>query len=187
MRIDDDFEHILARVLAGDEAAATALFQAYQPRLLRYLRSQEPRVADDLAAEVWLAVAGSLGEFRGDAAGFRGWVFTIARRRVIEHRRRGIRRRTDSVDPDAFAERAAADDPAGAAVGGISAQDAIGILNQVLSPVQAEVLVLRVVADLDTAAVAAIFGRSESWVRVTQHRALKRLAGRLDLKEVVTP
>ena len=91
------------------------------------------------------------------------------------------------MDPEAFAERAAADDPAGAAVGGISAQDAIGILNQVLSPVQAEVLVLRVVADLDTAAVATIFGRSESWVRVTQHRALKRLAGRLDLKEVVTP
>ncbi|MEY2754142.1 MAG: hypothetical protein RJB65_500, partial [Actinomycetota bacterium] len=40
----------------------------------------------------------------------------------------------------------------------------------------AEVVLLRVLADLDAESVARIMGRSAGWVRVTQHRALARLA-----------
>lgn len=71
MAPEDDFEQLLARVRAGDETAASRLYRRVQPRLIRYHRSQEPRHADDLAAEVWLAVAGQLDEFDGDEAGFR--------------------------------------------------------------------------------------------------------------------
>ena len=35
--------------------------------------------------------------------------------------------------------------------------------------------------DLDADTVAAIMGRTAGWVRVTQYRALKRLARRLDV------
>ena len=54
-------------------------------------------MADDLAADVWLAVARGLDRFDGDERGFRGWLFTIARHRIVEHRRRQARRRTEPL------------------------------------------------------------------------------------------
>jgi RNA polymerase sigma-70 factor (ECF subfamily) len=145
--------------------------------LLRFLRSQEPRVADDLSGEVWLGVASNLHRFEGDAAGFRAWLFTIARRRVAEHRRRGVRRPSVPVDPDHLHER---DEPS---PGGppepgevLGAQEAVDRLLEGLTEDQALVVSLRVLADLDVATVAHLLDRSESWVRVTQHRALRRLA-----------
>ncbi len=184
-------EHEFARMLAGaqrgDPEAASALFRAYQPRLLRYLRAREPRVADDLAGEVWVIIARSLGDFEGSEAGFRGWIFTITRRRVIEHRRRGVRRQTDPVDPDTLVDQMAVEDPAAEVAVRVDAQEALDLIAEHLTPQQAEVVILRVVADLDTATVASILGRPEGWVRVTQHRALARLASRLGARFEVTP
>jgi RNA polymerase sigma-70 factor (ECF subfamily) len=45
-----------------------------------------------------------------------------------------------------------------------------------LPPLQAEVVMLRVVAGLDTGAVAHLVGRSPGAVRVAVHRGLRRLA-----------
>ena len=60
------FEPTLDAARRGDERAAERLYAAYQPMLLRYLRSQERGVAEDLAAEVWLAAARALPDFEGD-------------------------------------------------------------------------------------------------------------------------
>jgi RNA polymerase sigma-70 factor (ECF subfamily) len=182
----ENFETVLAAAQRGDRRAADELFRAHQPMLLRYLRSQERRVADDLAGEVWLAAAAALPEFRGTEAGYRSWLFTVARRRVIEHRRRGIRRRTDVVDPVIFLESSATDDPATTAAESLDAQAAVDLIADLLSPEQAEVLILRTVADLSAADVAELMGRPESWVRVTQHRALKRLRAHLAAPVEVT-
>ena len=176
---EQEFAKVLAGAQRGEPGAASALFRAYQPRLLRYLRAREPRAADDLAGEVWLIVARSLGEFDGTEAGFRGWIFTITRRRVIEHRRRGVRRQTDPVDPETLADHQAVDDPSTHIANRVDAQEALDFMVEHLTPDQADVVLLRVVADLDAATVAAQLGRSEGWVRVTQHRALARLAARL--------
>ena len=51
---------------------------------------------------------------------------------------------------------------------------------------QAEVVMLRVVAGLDVADVARIVGKSPGAVRVAAHRALRRLAARLE-RAAVTP
>jgi RNA polymerase sigma-70 factor (ECF subfamily) len=45
-----------------------------------------------------------------------------------------------------------------------------------LPPLQAEVIVLRMLAGLDNEAVARIVGRSPGAVRVAAHRGLRRLA-----------
>jgi RNA polymerase sigma-70 factor, ECF subfamily len=50
---------------------------------------------------------------------------------------------------------------------------------------QAEVVLLRVVAGLDVAQVATITGKRPDTVRVVAHRALRRLARRLDADERV--
>ncbi|MEN9646158.1 MAG: hypothetical protein RL238_2827 [Actinomycetota bacterium] len=178
-RLDDaSFSSVLAGARAGEQWAAEALFVDLQPRLLRFLRSAEPRVADDLAGEVWLAMAQGIGSFDGDLSGFRAWVFTIARRRLADHRRTAVRRATDPVAGEWFAERATppGDDPVDRVLDGMSAQESIDLVVSLLPADQAEVLLLRIVGDLDVAHVAEVLDRTPNWVRVTQHRALRRLA-----------
>ena len=73
------------------------------------------------------------------------------------------------------------------AIANLSGQQAVAIVTELLSGDQAEVVLLRVLGDLDAAQVAAIMGRTENWVRVTQHRALRRLADKVDSKLGVMP
>jgi RNA polymerase sigma-70 factor, ECF subfamily len=180
-----DFEDVLTAAKVGDEDALRLLFRAYQPRLLRFLRALEPAAADDLAGDVWLAVAGGLRGFSGDEIGFRGWLFAIARHRLADHRRRAARRPQLALPADQLAGRASADDPAGDAVEGLAAQAAIDRIVSALPGEQAEVVLLRVVAGLPVDEVAELTGRSAGSVRVIQHRALKRLA-RVFASKVVT-
>jgi RNA polymerase sigma-70 factor (ECF subfamily) len=160
------------------------LFRAYQPMLLRYLRSQGPDVADDVASEVWIAMSRQLGRFVGDESGFRRWMFTIARRRLIEARRKQARQRSTAASADELeqasraAVRFAADDPATVVADQVSAQEALEIVVAGLTPEQAEVVLLRVVAGFGVAEVAEVTGRTHSSVRVLCHRALRRLRAR---------
>ncbi len=179
------FDEAIAGACRGDRRAVEELFHELQPRLLRFLRSQESRVADDLAAEVWLAVATGISRFDGDWADFRAWVFAIARRRLADYRRTAVRRRTDVVDVEVFASHQARDVPENEALDKLSGQRAATLITSVLKGEQAEVLLLRVLGDLDVEQVASIMQRSPNWVRVTQHRAVRTLAKRLGPKIVV--
>jgi RNA polymerase sigma-70 factor (ECF subfamily) len=149
--------------------------------LVRYLRNQGPDVADDVASEVWIAVARNLPRFVGDELGFRRWLFTIARCRLIEARRKQARQRTvaapsERLDrPGSPPGQGGQGDPATVVVDQLSAREAIDAVVADLTPDQAEVVVLRIVAGFDVAEVAAIMDRSPSSVRVLCHRALHRL------------
>jgi RNA polymerase sigma-70 factor (ECF subfamily) len=181
------FAAILGGAQRGDELAVAVLFADLQPRLLRFLRAQVPDVADDIASEVWIGIARGVGRFEGDAGDFRAWAFAIARRRVTDHRRRSGHRPIEVMDdhePMDREEVATVDD---AAVANLSAERAVALIRSCLPPDQAEVVLLRVLGDLDAAQVAEAMGRTVSWVRVTQHRALRRLAERVGAQLGVTP
>ncbi len=176
---DESFVPVLIGACRGEPWAAEALFLDLQPRLLRFLRGTEPRVAEDLAGEVWVAIAQGIQQFEGDLAGFRAWVFTIARRRLIDHRRRAARRATDPVDHSLFhriADSTPAADVEQSVLDQLSAQQAVDLITATLPEEQAQVLLLRVIGELDVAHVAAVMERTPNWVRVTQHRALRHLA-----------
>jgi RNA polymerase sigma-70 factor (ECF subfamily) len=85
----------------------------------------------------------------------------------------------------AFAEHRADDEPETEALDKLSGQQAANLIDSMLSGDQAEVLLLRVLADLDVDQVASIMQRSPNWVRVTQHRAVRTLTKRLGPKIVV--
>lgn len=176
---DDGFPEVLAAARAGEAWAAEAIFRDLQPRVLRFLRSAEPRAADDVAGELWLAVAKGLGGFQGELADLRAWVFSIARRRLADHRRTSARRNTEPTDDGVFVGRPDPADVAGVVVQRLSGHEAAALVAALLPADQAEVVLLRVLGDLDVSRVAEVMGRSANWVRVVQHRALRRLAERL--------
>jgi RNA polymerase sigma-70 factor (ECF subfamily) len=119
-----------------------------------------------------------LPRFTGDKSAFRAWLFTIARCRLIDHRRR-LYRRGEVIDLDALAARPARDDPEAEAMSIVAGEAALQMIGA-LPPDQADAVLLRVIADLGTDDVAAIMGKRAGTVRVLQHRALRRLAKMLD-------
>lgn len=177
---DTDFPRVVAAAVQGEEWALTALYRAYQPLLLRYLRAQEGDAGDDLASEAWIGVARGLARFQGDEDAFRCWLFTIARRRLIEFRRRHARRRTDAVAADRLdvVDVRGGLDPEVDVLDRLSAQSAVDEMVAALPREQAEVVLLRVVGGLPVVEVARLVERSPGHVRVLCHRALRKLAER---------
>lgn len=171
---EDDLERALEAARRGEEWGITLLYRAFNPALLRYLEHQARAVADDLAAETWVAAVRGLSTFQGSSADFRIWLFTVARNRVIDHRRKqGRRPAIAALDEDVDAPGPA--DVAVEAIDALSVRQAMAILVRELPKAQAEVIVLRVLADLSVEEVAQITGRSAGSVRVLQHRALRKL------------
>ena len=171
------FDDLLRAARTGSEDAIGALWRDLQPRLLRYLRSLAPDIADDLASETWLQAARDLHRFEGGETEFRAWLFTIARNRLIDWRRR-VARRPELVVAQIEEQRDDGrrdDDTASLVLDHLGTEAALRLVGA-LPPDQAEVILLRVVGGLDAARVAAIMGKRPGTVRVLQHRALRRLA-----------
>jgi RNA polymerase sigma-70 factor (ECF subfamily) len=174
MPLGPSFPSVLAAAQTGADWALSSLYRELHPSLLRYLCSHDAGEAEDLASEVWLDVAGGLTRFNGDERAFRSWLFTIARRRLIDLGRRRARRRTDLVPLDRLNDRPDLAEPFSITEN----QGALALL-AALPPEQAEVVLLRVVAELDSNEVAAVMGKRPGTIRVMQKRALERLAGLL--------
>jgi RNA polymerase sigma-70 factor, ECF subfamily len=184
MSLGSQFPSVLAGAKTGAPWALEALYRDLQPRLLRYLNSQAPKVAEDLASETWIGVAVSVPWFEGDEDAFRAFLFTVARRRVLDHRRKEYGRRTDPTEHETLEGLSPASD------GEQAALDQVGTgwaLEQIatLPPDQAEVVLLRVIGDLSVDEVASIVGKRPGTVRSLQLRALRRLARQLT-EEAVT-
>jgi len=168
------FGDILARARAGDEAAFACIFRDVQPALLRYLRVIVVE-AEDVAGETWVQVVAGLAGFRGDERAFRAWLFTIARHRAVDAGRSRNRHPTVPLELSEAAEQPAPADAADLALEAVSARAVVALI-KLLPREQAEIILLRVVADLDFGDVARIVGKTPGAVRVAAHRGLRRLA-----------
>ena len=164
----------LASAQGGDETAFACLFRDIQPTLLRYLHVITPE-AEDVAGDTWLQVVKGLPRFRGGEEAFRAWLFTIARHRAVDAGRSRSRRPDVPLTLAAIAEQPLAPDAAELALEAISTRSVM-VLIKSLPREHAEIIMLRVVAGLEAADVARIVGKTPGAVRVTAHRALRRLA-----------
>jgi RNA polymerase sigma-70 factor, ECF subfamily len=180
----DDFDEALARAKSGDETGFLLLWEALNPRLLRYLQVLGCDDVDDVASETWLQAVRDLHRFKkGSADDFRAWLFTIGRHRAIDAARSRIRLRDKvlitqavppQVDPNPVEEEVLA---------GLSTRQAVALVAR-LSPDQAEVVALRIIVGLDTEAVARILRKSPGAVRVALHRGLRALAEDPSIRDI---
>src|SRR5215831_164532 len=173
--IGDGFEAVLAAAQGGSDAAFSRLWRDGNPALLRYLRVMVPEAAEDVAADTWVHVVRRLAASRGDEREWRAWLFTTGRRRAIDERRRRSRRPVAPLAEVAPERLPVADDAAEVAIEHLATRSVMALVAQ-LPAVQAEVILLRVVAGLDNEAVARLTGSSPGAVRVAAHRGLRRLA-----------
>jgi len=60
MALGEPFETVLAAARTGAQWAVAEMYRDLHRSVLRYLQAQEPREAEDLAAEAWIDVAEGL-------------------------------------------------------------------------------------------------------------------------------
>src|SRR5262249_55061209 len=173
--IGEEFASLLAAAQGGSEADFSLLWRDTNPALLRYLRVIAPGAEEDIAAEAWLQVVRGLRSFRGDEQAWRAWLFTTAPPPAVDlapHPSRPPPAPPEDLTPAQFPrlEGSAQDAPES-----LSTPAATAPVSG-LPRLQAEVILLRVVAGLDTESVARLLRKSPGAVRVAAHRGLRRLA-----------
>ena len=167
------FDDVLTAAQAGAAWAFEVLYRDLAPSVTGYLRLHRAVEPDDLASETFIGVFTGLSGFSGDEAALRGWVFTIAHRRLVDDWRRRSRRPQAADDPGDLTAYAGGDveDDALTRLGAGTVQRLCGGL----PADQRSVLLLRILADLTVEQVAEVLGKSVPSVKALQRRGLRRL------------
>ena len=178
------FDEVLAAARAGDPPAFGELWACYAPAVAAFARARGAAEPDEIASEVFFGVFGRLADFRGDEDAFRGFLYTVAHRRVVdEHRRRSRRPETVTWHGDQDdVPLPSAEDEVVRNLGDAWAYQTVARL----SPDQADVLLLRVFGDLTVEQTAQVLGKRPGAVKALQRRALSALR-RILAEESGTP
>ncbi len=175
---DAEFRACLSAARSGDDVAWATLYRWLAPQVLGFLHSARVPDAEDVLGEVFLEVARRIGRFKGDARGFRAWVFTIARSRRVDSIRRRARRPEEPLDGPTIETYKSSDDVEGEALAIVSLDELLSVLDR-LTYDQSEVLVLRALGGWTAREIGEITGRSTGSVEQLQHRALAALRDHL--------
>ena len=161
---------LIARWRAGDEQAASRLVERHAEALARFVgRQGAVDEVDDLVQETFIRAFGALDGFRADSS-FRTWLFTIARRLVID-RRRAQTRRGSPVDLDDAVMASGYDmlDELVATEQGERIREAVASLTRL----QRAVFLARIQDGLSYRDIAETLGTTEGAARVHYHNAVR--------------
>lgn len=139
-----------------------------------YLRAQRLPDPDDVSGEVLLQVVRDLDRFEGDRRAFRSWVLTIAHHRMLDERRRMMRKPSVATPPEEL-DAGASPHETEALVVDAEADERVAALLTDLTEEQRSVLLLRVVGDMTLKEVAKATGKRVGAVKALQHRAVEAL------------
>lgn len=170
---DHTFDELLRAAVDGASWGHRELWNRYAPAVAAYAGSQGCEDPEAVASDAFLAVFRLLPRFTGDEGGFRALLFTIARRRVLDDRRRRSRRVlqrpwTPEEDPRVSPS------PEHEVLSSEGRVEAIRLLDT-LPADQREVLMLRLFGELTVSQVAQAVGKSDGAVKALQRRGLERL------------
>lgn len=173
---------LMARAQAGDQNAYQTLLEEIAPSLRSLCRSYVGHDDDleDIVQDILLTVHGIRHTYRHTRP-FRPWLFTIARRRIIDWIRQRSRRQLREVEsrderdpPDERMVDSTGIEPDGAAIRDDVARQ-VHLAIAALPPHQREAIILLRLRGLTLEEAAETTRRSESALKVACHRALKSL------------
>lgn len=197
--VSDATETLIERARGGDQAAIDALLTAHLPAIQAVVRLKAGpgllarESVSDLAQSVCREVLASLESFRhGDADAFRGWLHTLAIRKLADRHRsafaaqRDVRREVSMDDaPSAWGAACEAfktpdhATPSHEAIGR-EAQARIDAAFGALDEEQQNVVLWSRFAGLPHSEIAALIGKSEAATRKILSRALLRIAAAVE-------
>ncbi len=146
-----------------------SIYKEYFTTVYCYILSmaKEPAVAEDITQETFFRAMKKLDEFRGDCA-VQTWLCQIAKRLYFNYADKTARRkRIDEANPTTAYDEA---NPAEELVRKEYSVRIHRILHNMREPYK-EVFMLRVYGELSFREIGEIFGKNETWARVTYHRS----------------
>ena len=167
-----DDHHFVERVKAGDITAFGPLYDKYVREIYRFVwyKTHHRETAEDITSTIFFKALERMTSFDISTGTWRGWLYSIARHAVIDHYR--TRRPTTEIE-DAWdipsTEDLARD---------TEARDMVQHLGQhleTLTPLQRDILVLRVWQELSYAEIAVATGKSEAACKMAFARGSARL------------
>ena len=164
-------DDLVALASAGDAEAFGALYDRYQPEIVRYLtnRLRNMDVAEDLAQQVFLKAWQAIPRYQQRGTPFKAWLYRMAHNQMVDHFRTS--RPTTDLDGIEVPE-----EPVAEAL--VLKQELHGRLREALerlSEDHRDVLVLRFLMEKSAREIGEIMGRKEVTVRGLQMRALRAL------------
>ena len=155
-----------------------ALYDKYFSRVYRYVaqRVGAQQDAEDLTSLVFIEALESLDNYR-EQGSFAGWLFSIARRKVVDHYRR-----PDSEIPLEMANSDELVSTAKTLESHVIHDECLHRLAQelqTLAPEKQEVLAQRFFAGLKYKEIASVLGKSEGAIKMVVYRTLNELRERM--------
>lgn len=157
-----------------------SIYHELAPRVLGWLRLEQPDHAEDLLGETLLCIVRDINSFAGNQHEFQAWVFRIARNRMLDAARAASRRPSHRTGvPAAVIRRAeVAPDTAECVMRSFQQSRIVEMLSS-LPEEQRTTIYLRFVLDASVAEAAIALGVSTAAVKMLQQRALRRLGPRI--------
>jgi RNA polymerase sigma-70 factor, ECF subfamily len=176
---------LMAKIVDGDTRAFENFYRQLAPRIRGFLRvlSGDERVAEDVTQTTFLKIFRARDTYQLGAP-VEPWVFAIARRTLLDHRRARRRRPEDLSVDGSVPERAVFEE----AVEGFERLDAgtLDALNaglQRLPDAQREAIMLLKVQGLSVAEAAQIAGVAPGALKVRAHRAYEALRKAIGIRK----
>lgn len=163
---------LLDKACRGDEGAFSQLYQAYFEKIYKFLyyRVNHKETAEDLTEDVFIKAYQNITNLQNVNL-FEGWLFQIARNRLIDH----YRSKKQTVDLDEVIEILEYEDTTVDVLDLESKQKILLELLKELTTEQRQVIRLKFFEDLSNSEIASLINKTEVAVRVIQHRAMARL------------
>ena len=182
--LGDRFDEVLLAARAGAEWAWAEIYRDLASPVMSYLRGKGARSPEDLTGDVFVQVVRSIGTFEGDERGFRSWVFTIARNRLLDVAKYERRHPAQASPPEALIHAAGTTgDPEGEASNALDVEQVRALISR-LSPDQQDVLLLRLFGGLSLEEVAHALGKRVGAIKALQRRGLASLKRELSREGV---
>lgn len=161
-----------------DEEVFAQLYQTHLRGVFNYclFRVGRPAVAEDLTADTFERAWRARHRYRAERATFGTWLFTIARRVVIDWQRRQVRRPLTVLDEQQPDEALLPE----LRVEESEAQIRLRRLIQTLHPHEQELIALKFGAGMTNGEIGKIIGKSDTAVGSAIYRLMRRLRARWD-------
>lgn len=164
---------LMQKAQAGDSAAYRRLLTEMTPAIRRFLKKRyfSGDHIDDITQEVLMAVHAARHTYSPEQP-FANWMYGIARHKMIDYLRRQVRQNANEISDGELVTFL--EDKTNNPEEALSAKDIEKALS-LLPKKHREVLVLTKVEGYSMAETAKKMGMSETAVKVTAHRAYKKL------------
>jgi RNA polymerase sigma-70 factor (ECF subfamily) len=168
---EQETDALVERARSGDREAYAMLFGRFHDEIYRFAtrRIGDPIAGQDAAAETFADAFKGIARYERTGAPFEAWLYTIARRRVVDQIR--TRARHDHAELPSEAADPSSNGHESSVINSMHLRALIARLPDT----ERDVIELRFMEDLDVEQTALRLGKQPGAVRVAQHRALIKL------------